>query len=127
MYRIMAILLCFIMVACTNTTKYGNLIDKWKGASSADLIKVWGAPTDIVNLPGGHTNYLYHTVRVLKEPDRINPSRVTVVNQAGKPSVITTSADIIPGGTYRLTCAATFELDQHNKIVDVHAEGNDCD
>lgn len=113
-------------MACTNTTKYGDSLNKWKGLSSADLIQALGSPARKITKEGGYTDYLYRKVRVLKKPDSINPSHVAVINQAGKSSVITTPASVIPGETLLLQCTTTFTMDQHHIIVEATAEGNDC-
>lgn len=124
------ILGCAILLSsCATTTNnyYSSTIQTWQGASSQDLVKVWGQPDIKATGPNGYTAYVYKT-----EGYRANytsPAPQIGVNfaEGGKPIIVSQpnlSPNINRG--LALLCTTLFTTNSKGIIIESKSQGAGC-
>lgn len=124
MRKLAIILISIALTACSGATQYQSLTQNWVGVSASELVAQWGEPTSKITTSNGNTEYRYNAIQKIQYADTVNPSYATVT---GSGQVVTSPTEVVSGDTYFLKCETTFEVDKNNTIVDVYAEGNNCD
>jgi hypothetical protein len=108
-------------------SNYSEAATSWRFAPANQLVRSWGAPSQEVSLPNGNKVLIYskesyrsYPVASFNTPTMAVSQNGTVIMQPPNPTASPTTAE------YLLRCITTFEVDPHNVIVDVRAQGNNC-
>lgn len=117
--------LIIFLVACATNNDYVKVLDTWRGKQLENLLQSWGAPDQVISIPGGNTYYVYSAQSIQSAPGPYIPTFATFSNNENK-AVMGTIMMPSPPSLYVLTCRTWFEVNKNNKIVNVGAKGNYC-
>lgn len=122
------ILLILLLTGCTQINNhYAETIDSWRWGHSAQLLRVWGTPNEIAELPNGNHVYLYQKETYKNYPGNSVISQLGTFKRSNQPTAVVVPArNTTTGISFFLSCATLFEIDPRGIIVDVRAQGNSC-
>lgn len=99
-------------------SRYDNTMQSFVGKDINDLIRTWGAPQQVYEMPNGNKMYTFSRGQTVQQPI------VTVPGQPGYNRSGPTYT--IGGGTSTYYCILNFEVNSDNKVVYGTYEGNHC-
>ena len=111
---------------CATSKNYALAVHSWMGASSEQLIRVWGYPDRVSRIGNRHGLYLYRTESKGAYPQFVNPGYTSVSTSKGQTLVTTMPPTVSGGGFYDLQCKTWFEINSHGRIVNTSFRGNNC-
>jgi hypothetical protein len=117
--------LAIFLAACATANYYSQALNSWQGTHIEDLIRTWGVPDRMINMPDGTTYYVYTSESYQSTPPTLTPGYATYTNSAGKP-VMSTIMFPTPPTTFLLQCTTWFQVNNQHVIVSAHAKGNYC-
>ena len=112
--------LVLILTGCATISGYDGMIKSYHGATEAELVRVWGAPTQIHQVEG--KRFLTYFSSSISSSPTIAPTYST--------SIVGNTVQSIPfgGSPGRIrsrSCRTTFEIEK-NRVVYSTFEGNNC-
>lgn len=119
------LLMTILFVGCATQQYYATTVNSWQGSNTQKLFKRWGLPDRQMQLPNGHTVYVY----TLQES--VNTSSASTHNtdayQTGGQSYVAVTHTSYAGGEHTIKqCTTWFEADSTGKIVGVSYSGDAC-
>ncbi|HSW70817.1 MAG TPA: hypothetical protein VLH77_02435 [Gammaproteobacteria bacterium] len=128
--RFLMLVLTLLLSACVGANindHYAQTVSSWRFAKEKTLIRSWGQPTSIRSLPNGNKVFIYHRESYKDYPTASVASQAAAVSfQGGRSLSIVPNNQNMPNVTYLVECTTFFEIDPHEVIVDVRANGNNC-
>lgn len=121
--------LAILLSSCATTTNnyYSSTIQTWQGASSQDLIAIWGQPDIKATGPNGYTAYVYKTEGYRANYNANSPQIGVNFAPGGKP-IIVSQPNLAPntGRGMSLLCTTLFTANPKGIIVESSAQGAGC-
>jgi hypothetical protein len=103
------VLFTFILTSCATTAKYEANLQTWVGRNSDSLIKAWGVPSQVFDMPGGGKAIVFGYT---------GPTNYTVsYNQFLNAAMV---------NSYSHSCITTFFTDSYTIIESWQWRGNAC-
>jgi hypothetical protein len=99
-------------------SQFESKMQSWVGRDANDLIRSWGYPQKVGDMPNGNKMFTYIKAESVQKPV------VTIPGQQGFNRTAPTYA--IGGGTDTWYCAVSYEVDSGSTIVYGRYEGNNC-
>jgi hypothetical protein len=99
-------------------SKYDNTMQSFIGKDINDLIRTWGAPQQVYEMPNGNKLYTFSRGQAVQQP---------VVTIPGQPGYNRSAPSYtIGGGTATWYCILNFETNPNNEVIHGTYEGNNC-
>ena len=118
-----------LLSSCATTTNnyYSSTIQTWQGASSQDLVAIWGQPDIKAVGPSGYTVYVYKTVGYRANYAATSPQIGVNFAEGGKP-IIVSQPNLAPNTNrgMALLCTTLFTANPKGIIVESKAQGAGC-
>ena len=125
MKNILLLLFCLLTACATPTNYQAQALKSWQGSNITQLIRVWGVPNQILNIPNGNSYYVYVEQNLQSSPGGY---AVGLITTSSPKQASQTSTLLVPNAPnyFLLKCTTSFEVNSQNIIVGAQSKGNYC-
>jgi hypothetical protein len=130
--KYMVVFLTLLCMGCSSASyavrqeKYKQACNTWLNHDINDLVRQWGPPKGVSNMPNGNKVYTWSSSTTTQDPATTSPSTPTYsddVRTAYQNKLMTMSVEEDANTNY---CNTSFGVNPSGAILDCRFEGDSC-